>query len=213
MEETVLKAQPRTVIGKQVKALRREGKLPAVLYGSNIQPIPIVMELRETSRILAGVSSSHLITIDLDGEKYPTLVREKQRNWIKGVLTHIDFLVVSLTEKLRAEISVVLHGEAPAVADLHGVLVTGQESLEVECLPRDLPEHITVDISSLDQIGDAIYVRDIVLPPQVQILTPPDEMIVLVTAPAAEEVEEAVVVEGAEEPEVIERGKKEDEEF
>jgi large subunit ribosomal protein L25 len=209
MEEIVLKAERRTVIGKQVKALRRAGKLPAVIYGHHIAPVAISLDARDTGRTLAGVSGSHLITIDLEGERLTTLVRDKQRNPIRGHLTHIDFLAVSMTEKLRTSVAIELHGEAPAVKELDGVLVKGLEEVEVECLPADLPESIVVDISSLKAIGDAIYVRDLVLPAAVEVLEDADEMIVLVTAQAAEEVEE--VAAAAAEPEVIEKGKKEEE--
>jgi large subunit ribosomal protein L25 len=209
MEELVLKAERRTVTGKQVKALRRAGLLPAVIYGYNIAPVAISLDARETGRQLAGVSSSHLIIIDLEGERLTTLVRDKQRNPIRGHLTHIDFLAVSMTEKLRTYVAIELQGEAPAVKELDGVLVKGLEEVEVESLPGDLPESILVDIASLKQIGDAIYVRDLSVSDAVEILADADEMIVLVTAQAAEEVEEAAAVA---EPEVIEKGKKEEEE-
>jgi len=214
MEELVLQAKRRDVIGKQVRALRRQGLIPAVIYGHRIQPINISLDARDTSRLLAGVTSSHLITIKLGDEQHTTLVREKQRHPVQGNLIHVDFLAVSMTEKLRADVVIILDGDAPAVKDYNGVLVTGIEKIEVECLPGDLPERIVVDISSLTEIGSAIYVRDIQLPSVVENLSDANEMVVLVTAPVAEEVEEAEVVEeAAEEPEVIEKGKKEEEEF
>jgi large subunit ribosomal protein L25 len=97
------------------------------------------------------------------------------------------------------------------VKDYDGIVVTGIEQLEVQCLPGDLPERITIDISELAQIGDAIYVRDIRLTSAVEVLTDLDEMVVLITAPAVEVAEEVAVAE--EEPEVIDKGKKEEEEF
>jgi large subunit ribosomal protein L25 len=215
MEEIVLSAQAREVIGKHVATLRRKGKLPAVIYGRGFDPRPIVMDYREVTRILPGVSSSHLITLDVDGEKYMTLVREKQHDPVNGSLLHVDFQKVSLTEKIRVMISIELVGEASAVKNFNGVVVTGVEELDVECFPQDLPERIIVDISKLEAIGNAIYVRDISLPPQIEVFTEPHELIVVITAQEAEE--EEVVVEAPEvitsEPEVIERGKKEEEEF
>jgi large subunit ribosomal protein L25 len=213
MEEIVLQAQRRDVLGKQVKALRRQGKLPAVVYGHRIQPLAITLDTREASRQLTGVTSSHLITINVDGERHTVLVRDKQRNPIYGTLLHVDFLAVSMTEKLRANVVISLEGDPSAVKDYDGIVVTGIEQLEVECLPGDLPERVTIDISTLAQIGDAIYVRDIQLPSAVEVLTDADEMVVLITAPAVEVAEEVVVVEGEGEPEVIEKGKKEEEEF
>jgi len=211
MEEVVLSARRRQIIGKQVKALRREGVLPAILYGRSIQPIASPLDARESNRIVPTITSAQLITIALEGAKHSALVREKQYNPITGTLVHVDFNVVSMTEKLRAMVTLQLGGEAPAVKDYDGVVVTGTEELEVECLPADLPERILVDISGLLKIGDAIHVRDIQLPSAVEVLTDPEEMIVLVTAPEAEEVEEEEAA--APEPEIIERGKKEEEEF
>jgi large subunit ribosomal protein L25 len=217
MEKVVLKATPRTSTGRHVRALRRTGQLPAVLYGHNVEPIIISMDAREATRVLTKLSSSSLITIDVDGKEYPSLVREKQMNYIRRNLIHIDFQVVSLTEKIRANVAIDLTGNSPAVKDFNAMLINGLTELEVEAFPQDLPENVVVDIGSLIKIGDGIHVRDIFLSDKVTILNTPDEMIVLATAPAKEEVEEvvtpeAVVVEGAAEPEVIEKGKKEEEE-
>jgi large subunit ribosomal protein L25 len=213
MEETVLQAKRREVIGKHVKSLRRAGRLPAVLYGHTTEPIPVTLDMREASRVLPTITSSHLVTVDVEGERHTTLVREKQRHPVLGSLLHVDFLVVSMTEKLRAEVMIELEGEAPAVKEYSANLVTGQESLEVECLPSDLPDRIIVDISVLKKIGDAIRVRDLQIPEAVEVLTDLDVMVVQATAQAAEEVVEEAVPEVVEaEPEVIERGKKEEEE-
>jgi large subunit ribosomal protein L25 len=216
MEKVVLKATPRTATGRQVRALRRSGILPAVIYGHNVEPISISLEGREAGRTLGRLSSSSLITIDLEGKEYPTLVREKQQNHIKRTLIHVDFMVVSLSERIRANVSIVLTGNSPAVKDFNAMLINGLSELEVEAFPQDLPESIVVDISTLIKIGDGIHVRDIVLSDKVQVLDTPDEMIVLATAPAKEEVEEVVTPEAAlveeiTEPEVLEKGKKEGE--
>ena len=215
MEKVVIQAEKRSVIGKQVKALRREGKLPAVIYGYGIDPISIVLDSRDASRTLAKTSSSTLVTIELAGKQYPTLVREKQLDFIRNSLIHVDFLAVSMTEKLTASVGIHFEGEAPAVKDFGAILVTGLTELEVECLATDLPERFTVDVSSLTEISSGIYVKDVVAPENVEILSDPEEMIVVATAMAAEEVEEeADLLEGEEdgEPEVIEKGKKEDDE-
>jgi large subunit ribosomal protein L25 len=215
MDKVVLKATPRTATGRQVRALRRSGLLPAVIYGHNVEPISISLEGREAGRVLGRLSSSSLITIDLDGKEYPSIVREKQQNYIKRNLIHVDFMVVSLTEKIRAKVGILLTGNSPAVKDFNSMLINGLSELEVEAFPQDLPESIVVDISTLVKIGDGIHVRDIVLSDRVLVLDTPDEMIVLATAPAKEEVEEVVVPEAAvveegTEPEVIEKGKKEE---
>jgi large subunit ribosomal protein L25 len=212
MEEIVIKAEKRDVLGKQVRALRRAGKLPAVIYGPHIASQAIVVDFREVNRSLSGLTSSHLIMIDLDGEKHTTLIKEKQKDPVRGTILHIDFRAVSLTEKLKANVIIELVGDAPAVKELNGVVVTGQEYLEVECLPKYLPERIFVDISSLTKIGDSIHVGDVKAPENVAILTNPSDMIILVTAPAVEEVVEVAEEVAGEEPEIIEKGKKEEEE-
>jgi large subunit ribosomal protein L25 len=166
------------------------------------------------------VGLSSLITVDVDGTEYPALVRERQRDYIKNTLKHVDFLAVSLTEKIRAEVRIEIVGTSPAVKDLNAVLVTGLYSISVECLPTDLPDRIEADISSLLQVGDGVHVRDLQVPDQVQVLADPDEMVVVATYAKVEVVEEApAVVEGAvvaeaegAEPELsVERGKKEEE--
>src|SRR5512134_3812937 len=163
MEKVVLKAEKRNVIGKQVKALRREGKLPAVIYGRHTEPINILLEAHSASLALGKITSSSLVTIEVDGTEYPALVREKQRDYIKNRLLHVDFLAVSLTESLRATVSLNFTGVSTAVKDFNAVLVHNLESLEVECLPTDLPERIEVDITSLERPGDGLRVRDIVV--------------------------------------------------
>ncbi|HUH98052.1 MAG TPA: 50S ribosomal protein L25 [Anaerolineales bacterium] len=219
MEKVVLKASRRDVTGKQVKALRRAGTLPAVIYGRHTEPINVSLDAHHANLALSKVGSSTLVTIDLDGKEYPALVRERQRNYIKGGLIHVDFLAVSLTEKLHAEVRIELTGASLAVKDLNAVLVTGLHSLSVECLPADLPEHITVDIAPLVKVGDSIHVRDISLGDQVRILDDPDDMIVNATYAKVEEEAPVVAPEGAvavaaeaAEPELsVERGKKEEE--
>lgn len=212
MEEIVIKAEKRDVLGKQVRALRRDGKLPAVLYGPHIESQAIMMDFRETNRLLSGLTSSHLIIVELDGEKHTTLIKEKQRHPVRGTIQHIDFRAVSMTEKLKTTVIIELVGDAPAVKELNGVIVNGQEYLEVECLPKYLPERIFVDITSLTKIGDSIHIGDVKAPENVEILSNPADLVVLVTAPAAEEVAEVVEEVAGEEPEVIEKGKKEEEE-
>lgn len=213
MEKVVLKAVRREVIGKKVGALRRAGQLPAALYGRHVEPTPITLDAHDATLALAHLSSSSLITIQLDGKEYPALVREKQRDFIKNRLLHVDFLAVSMTEKIRASVGIELAGVAPAVKDFNAILVTGLTELEIECLPADLPERVEVDITGLKEIGDSLYVRDIQVSDKVRIIDDPDELIVVVTA-AKEEVIEEVAAEAVEElaePEVIEKGKKEEE--
>ncbi len=213
MEKVVLQANRREVVGKQVRALRRQGLLPAVIYGHHIQPINISLNAHDAGLVLPKLSSSQLVVVDVDGERHNALVREKQRHPVTDTLIHVDFQAVSMTEKLRVMVSIEFVGEAPAVKNFNGVVVPSKEELEIECLPDDLPSHIEVDLSGLAEIGDALHVRDISLPPRVSVMDDPDEVIVVITPPLSEaELEAAEAVAGAE-PEVIEKGKKEEEDF
>jgi large subunit ribosomal protein L25 len=213
MEENFLESERREIIGKQVKALRRAGKLPAIIYGGDAPAIPVSLEYRTAYRVLAKVSSSDLVVLKVNGDQYHTLVRERQRDVITGELLHVDFQVVSLTELVRAEVGIQYEGESKAIQELNSILVPGLESVEVESLPQDLPSQLTVDISVLDELGDAIYVKDILVPSNVTILNEPDEMVVLVTGKEIEEEEEEEEVPvDMEEPEVIDRGRRPEEE-
>src|SRR6266496_1315914 len=218
MEKVVLNASKRDVIGKQVKALRREGKLPGVIYGRHTEPININLDAHTAALALGKLTSSSLVTLNVDGTEYPALVREKQRDFIKNTLLHVDFLAVSMTETLRANVRVHFIGMSGAVKDFNAVMVHNLEQLEVECLPNDLPERIDVDVTSLEKPGDSIRVREVQVPDTIRLLNDPDTVVAVATfAKVEEEVAavpgaEGVVAPTATEPELsVERGKKEEE--
>ncbi|MFN8435494.1 MAG: 50S ribosomal protein L25 [Anaerolineales bacterium] len=214
MEKVVLKATKRDVIGKQVKAMRREGKLPAVIYGRHLEPISIVLDAHSAGLALSKVSASSLVTIDVEGKEYPALVRERQRDFIKGVLTHVDFLAVDMNEKIRTSVGLAFVGVSGGVKDYNGILVHNLERLEVECLPGDLPERINVDISLLKQIGDIFRVKDLAISDKVRILADEDEPIAVVTITKDEASAQSAAAGTGEatSPELsVERGKKDEE--
>ena len=205
MEKVVLKATKRTVIGKQVAKLRRAGQLPAVIYSHNMQPVIICLDAHNAGLIIPKLTSSSIVNIELDGKLIPALVREKQKNYIKNELIHVDFQAVSLTEKINAAITIHFSGLSPAVKDFSAIIVHNLTKLEVEALPNDLPERIEVDLAGLTKIGDAIHVRDLVIPASVTVLSDPDVMVAVATATR----EEAGDAAEAAAPEVIEKPKKE----
>jgi len=213
MEEIVFEVNRREVIGKKVKQLRRDGKLPAVVYGRNIDPISISLEYQEASKILDSINPSALVVLDIEGERHYTLVRDKQRNPVRRSIIHVDFQAVSLTETVRADVTINLIGEAPAIETYLGILVPSLEQLSIECLATNLPESVEVDISGLTEIGDSLLVRDLTAPEGVEILNDPEDVVVVVIAQAAEEVEEVeeeLELEEGLEPEVLEGGKREE---
>jgi len=186
MEKIVIEATRRDVIGKKVKNLRREGKLPAVLFGHGVESTPIVLNLKETTKILSSVGSSTLVTVNLEGAEHAVLVRERQRDILYRTLLHVDFQAVSMTESVRARVPIQIGDEeAPAVETYGAMINTGLDVLEIECLPQDLPDRIHVDVLSLVEIGDSILVSDIELPEGVQVLDDPEALIVVASAPIA----------------------------
>lgn len=206
MEKIVLKASHRPV-GKTAKAIRREGLLPAVMYGHHYSSTPIVLDAHQASLIIPKLSHSAIVTIDLDGETQAALIREKQRDYVRNSFVHIDFQVVSLTEKLRTTVALEFTGVSAAVKDFNGIVIHSMSEVDVESLPQYLPEKIVVDISKLARIGDAIHVRDLIVASEVEIREDMDEVVVVVALPK-EEAEDAAVIA---EPEIIERGKKPEE--
>jgi len=199
METVTLTAEVRKTIGKQVKALRRQGILPAVMYGAGVEPIPLELEEKTATRILANVSGSTLIDLNVGKDTHKVLVREFQRDVIRRNFLHVDFLVVAMDVVISAVVPVVLLGEAPAVEDFEGVLVSGLSEIEVEALPSDLPEQLSVSLETLATMSDVITVGDLVLGEGVTLITDPDETIANVIAQVIEEEPEEVELEELEE--------------
>jgi large subunit ribosomal protein L25 len=197
MEKYVLEAKKRDVIGKKVKALRREGLLPAVIYGSGIDPIPLTLNTREVRQTLSVIGANTLVTLKIDKKEYLALVRDLQREVIMRDLLHIDFQAVSLEERITSTVPVVVVGEAPAVKEMNALLVSGLDELQIEAKAKDLPDTIHVDVSELSEIGDNIQVKDLTISGDVRILDDPEEIVIVVAAPTLMEIEPEVE-EGAE---------------
>jgi large subunit ribosomal protein L25 len=204
-----LEAQLRTVQGKQVKQLRREGWVPGVMYGHDFESVSLQFDEHSLGRFLSHVSGSQIVSIKVADQKEPemALVRDVQRDVIKGTILHVDFYRVQMTERLTAEIPLVLIGESPVIQQHEGILLPGISAIEVECLPGDLVDELAVDLSDLEEIGQGVYVRDLAIPSGIDVLTDLDEMIVRVVPLAEEEVIEEMLEEellpGIEEIEVI----------
>ena len=222
-DQIIIPAELRTVKGKKVGALRREGILPGIIYGrigkKHMDPIMVQMNLHDASQVIRTLTQSSLVRVEVDGKQYPVVLREVQKDVIYGTLRHVDFMALDLTQKLQTAVPIELIGEAPAVSNLSAVVVTGISELEIECLPQDMPERIEVDASVLVDMDSVILVKDLNLPDTVEVLTPEDEMIAGVTYVAIEEEPEeeaegelADLLDGDAEPEVIEKGKQEEEE-
>lgn len=201
MANTKLQLAPRTVLGKKVKALRRSGVTPANIYGHKVDsmavqgPTPdIVHAMRTSSR-----NAIFDVTVEGDGAARPVVVRDIQRDPVTGKILHIDFFQISMTEKMRADVSVVLTGTSPAVSTYGGVLLQTLDSVSVEALPADIPVHFEVDVSVLTELEQSIHVRDLAVDAsKVTLHTDVDVVVARVATPrlAVEEEEAAAAAEG-----------------
>jgi len=195
-----LRAEPRVLTGKKAKRLLRQGIIPGALYDSKGQSQPVQFSERELLRVLHEAGTTHLIELELDGKRVPTLLREVDREPITTRIRHVSLWAMPMDEPIETEVPITFTGESDAVR-AGGILIHPVEKLTVRCLPRDIPEAIVVDLSALREFGDAIHVRDLTLPPGVQVLDDPDETVVTVAAPKVaaeeEEVAEEITAEAA----------------
>jgi len=181
-----LKSKKRTLLGKKVKSLRREGILPAVVYGGKEGSVPIELDLKEFSKIFKAAGETTLIKLLVGEMAKNVLIHDISRDSITGEVNHIDFYEVKMDEKITAEVPLVFVGNASAVIDLGGVLVKAMQELEVRALPADLPHQIEIDISQLETFDDNILVKDIKLPKNVEILENLETSVAAVTPPRSE---------------------------
>jgi len=198
-------AQSRTVVGKKVRFLRRQGWTPANVFGHAVDSTAIQLNTREMEHVLAHVSRNSLLSLEVEGGTPATvLVKAVSRKPTTDELYHVDFYQVSMTEKLRANVPIVLTGAAPAAETYDAMILHAMDALHVECLPGDLPGQITVDLSRLMEIDDSIFVRDLDLPRGVTAMVGEDELVVKALAPkieeAVEEEAEAAAEAAAEAP-------------
>ena len=216
MPEIVVSAEKRTEKGKNVnRRLRVAGRIPGVVYGGKGEPMPVAVSPKDISAVLRSASGENtLFDLDLGGSKRKVILKEYQLEPIKGRLLHADFYEVALDKALEVSVHVELVGTPVGVKVQGGILDFVTRELEIECLPTDIPEKITVDVSELE-MGTHIRVSDLKLSDKVTVLTDPEVVVVHVVAPRAEEAPAAA--EGAEaaaaggaEPEVIKKGKAEE---
>jgi large subunit ribosomal protein L25 len=214
MEQILLDAEIRSVAGKAVKRLRREGFVPAVVYGHHTAPMSLQVKERALHQALRVAGTNHLITLSLPGESAPkmVLVRELQRDSLNHAMMHVDFYEVIMTEKITSDLPIVLVGESKLVKSGNGLLFQGLDSIEIECLPGDLPPEIKIDLSTLTEVDQAVMVRDLTLGEAVQILTDLDEVVVKILPPQVEEVVAAPAVAEVAEVEVLTKKPKAEEE-
>jgi large subunit ribosomal protein L25 len=212
MEEIFLTAQPRTVIGKQVNAMRRAGTIPAVLYGKHLdQPLTLQVEEKTLKSVVAQAGHNRLIKLTVDtGAPRLVLTREVQRNPISGRIVHVDLQEVSMTEKITTPVPLVLIGTSPAVTRGEGLLIHGIDTVQIRVLPGDLIPQIEVDVSGLESLNQSLFVKNLKVNDKIEILTSAEEMVAKVV-PVKEEVIAVEAPVAATEVEVIKKGKIEEE--
>lgn len=156
-----LNAENRKVLGGGVRKLRRDGYIPAILYGKGQEPLPLQIFLKDFNKTFKIAGESTLVYIGVDSQSYPTIIHDVARDPLTNGILHADFYKVRLDEKIKADVPVVFVGESPAVKDLGGIFVRNVNELEVEALPQNLPHELTIDISVLKNFGDKITVGDL----------------------------------------------------
>jgi large subunit ribosomal protein L25 len=214
-KQVKLKAQPRTNVGRSaVRKLKARGFIPAVIYGGKVKPQPLQVAARDVNAMMSHASGENvLVELEIVGEKSSrtALVQEVQHSPVGGEIRHLDFHAISMDETIQAEVPLDPIGTANGVKNFGGLLEQSLRALAIECLPRDLPDRITVDVSALN-IGDSIHVRDIQLPSGVTAKVPLDLTAFSVLAPVVEEEPVVAVAEAAAAgPEVITEKKEEGE--
>ena len=194
MSKVVLTAQSRQNKGSaEARKIRRAGRIPAVLYGRSGKATSIDLDALEFANGVKNISESTIVKVDVDGKSYDAFVKDTQRNIIDGNVLHVDFYEVESGVSLRARVSIHLKGTAAGVRD-GGILEFPLHEIEVECLPKDLPERIELDITNLGA-NESIHVRDIPLSSAIRVLSSADQVVALVKFAREEVVEEAAPTE------------------
>src|SRR5438477_7785639 len=211
-KQVKLTAERRTAIGRSaVRKLKAAGSVPAVMYGSKDKPEALQVSRRDINALLSHAAGENiLVEVEIAGKTKLALVQEVQHAPLGGAVLHVDFHAVSQDEVIQADVPLEPVGTANGVKNMGGLLEQNLRSLAIECLPRDLPDVIRVDVSPLD-IGDSIHVRDIALPAGVTTKTQADLTAFSVLAPTVEEEPVVAEVEAAAGPEVIREKKEEPE--
>lgn len=187
MKNLKLAAKTREVVGKKVEALRKQGKIPAVLYGHNVKPVNLVVDYPAFEKIYREAGESTLVDLVIDDkEPVKVLIQDHQLDPRTNQFIHVDLHQIRMDEKLHTDIILEFIGESPAVKGYGGILVTNLDHVEVECLPKDLVHEIKVDLSALKTFEDSIHISDIEIPAGITILNDPEDMVALVQPPRTE---------------------------
>lgn len=197
---------------KEKNDFDREEYIPAVLYGVKRDNMHLAINKKEFDNLYKEAGESTLISIDIDGEKTKpaALIYDIQKDPLSGSIIHADFYEPNLDEEVEAEIPVIFKGESPAVKELEGTLVKNVNTINVKALPQNLPHEVEVDIAELKTFDDAIYIKDLKVPSDVEIVQDPEWVVAMISRPENVEEELEKPIEEGEEPEVISEREKEE---
>lgn len=198
MKHTQLKAEVRAVLGKKVKKLRREGILPANIYGKGLESTSVQVLTKEFVSVYDEVGETGLVDVMIDGKRHPVLIKNVHMNYHTHSPLHADFYQVNLKEKVKTMVPLTIVGEAQAVTDKVGLMIQPLSEVEVEALPEELPETIEVPVESLAAIDEQVTVGDLTAPEGVTILTDAAQTVVKIAELVVEEPEEEVPAEATE---------------
>ncbi len=203
MARKEIPVETRQVLGKKVAQLRRQGYLPGNVFGNGLESVAVQAQAETVEKTLRTLGANEVVDLKIEGERTsrPVVLQKVQRHPLNSSLLHLDFYQVSLRQRMRADVPLVVIGESEGVKTYNGVLLMAVESVSVEALPLDIPSRIEVDVSPLENLEDSLQVKDLPVPPDVTILTDPDTVVVKVSTPrvAVEDLaEEAAAEEAAE---------------
>lgn len=195
MSDLTLNVSKRGILGKKTRFLRRQNITPAHLYGHGLQSLSIQCDTNKLRHIIDQAGTTRLLDLYIEDDKQArsVFIREIQRETIGGQILHVDFYQISKHEKIKADIPITFYGEAPALKEKGRVLTHGVTNLSIECLPDKLPPQIRIDLSSLEEKDQAIYVKDITISPEITLFTDPEQMIIKVSEVHVEKIEEEIV--------------------
>lgn len=196
MTREKLKVEKRKVLGKEVKKLRREGFLPANVYGKNIKSEAVQALFKDFQEVYEKAGETGLVDLQLDGQAIPVLIHNVQKNF-RGLVLHADFFQVNLKEKVKTNVPLEIVGEPKAVIDKIGILMNILSEIEVEALPAELPEKIEVNVEHLANIDDQITVADLKVPTGVEVLTDPSQVVSKIGELVSKEAQEQAAEEAA----------------
>ena len=208
-----LTAQKREILGKKVKNLRKDGLMPAVIYGSKKESTPIILKEKDFVKVWKFAGESSVLELEVDGKKENVLIHDIAFDPLKDNPIHADFLAVEMNKPIKVNVKINFFGESPAVK-MGGSLLKVLHELQIEALPKNLPQEINIDISSFSDMGSSLKVEDIKISGDFQILNNPTDIVALVEAPKTEEELKAEEGEAKsiEDIEVVKKEKKTEEE-